>query len=36
MIGHDSRVYVWRKKDEGWRPDLVTPKQSKPCYEVMV
>lgn len=36
MIGHDSRVHVWRKKDEGWRPDLVTLRQSKPCYEVMV
>lgn len=36
MIGHDSRVYVWRKKDEDWRPDPVTPRQSKPCYEVMI
>ena len=23
MIGHDERVYVWRKAGEGWRPDLV-------------
>ena len=23
MIWHDSRVLVWRKRDEGWRPDLV-------------
>ena len=32
MIGHDSRVYVWRNKDAGWRLDLVTPRQRKPCY----
>ena len=36
VIGRDSRVYVWRKRDEGWRPDLVGPRQSKPCYEVMI
>ena len=36
MIVHDSRVYMWRKKDEGWRPNLVTQKQIKSCYEVMV
>ena len=35
-MGHDSRVYVWRKKDEGWRPNLVTQEQIKSCYEVMV
>jgi hypothetical protein len=22
-IGQDKRVYVWRKRGEGWRPDLV-------------
>lgn len=36
MIGHDSHVHVWRKKDKGWRPDLMTPRQSKPCCEVMI
>lgn len=36
MIGHDQRVYVWRKRDEGWRPDLVTPRRVQPCYQVMI
>ena len=36
MVGHDSRVYVWRKKDEGLQSDLETPRQHKPCYEVMI
>ena len=21
MIGHNERVRIWRKRDEGWRPD---------------
>ena len=36
VIGHDSRVYIWRKRGEGWRPDLVEPRNTKPCYEVMI
>lgn len=31
LIGHDSRVYVWRETNEGWQPGLMTPWQSKPC-----
>ena len=22
-IGEDQRIYIWRKPEEGWRPDLV-------------
>lgn len=29
MIGHDQRVYIWRKRDEGWRPDLVQLRTSQ-------
>ena len=36
MIGHDERVYVWRKRDEGWRPDLVQPRTSQTKYQVMI
>ena len=36
VVGQDSRVYVWRKRGEGWRPDLVRARKTKPCYEVMV
>ena len=36
VIGQDLRVYVWRKRDEGWRPDLVEPRVSQPKYEVMI
>lgn len=36
MIGHDQRVHIWRKRNEGWRPDLVQPRASQPRYEVMI
>lgn len=36
MIGHDERVYVWRKCGEGWRPDLVPSANVKPKYEAMI
>lgn len=36
MVGHDQRVHIWRKRGEGWRPDLVTPRKSHPKYGVMV
>lgn len=36
MIGHDERVRIWRKKDEGWRPDLVEKRNSQAMYEVMI
>jgi len=36
MIGHDQRAYVWWKRDEGWRPDLVQPRTSQPKNEVMI
>jgi hypothetical protein len=36
MNGHDSRVHIWRKRDEGWRPDLVAPPGTRPCFEVMI
>lgn len=35
-VGQDSRVYVWRKRGEDWRPDLVRARKTKPCYEMMV
>lgn len=35
MIGHDDRVYVWRKAGEGWRPDLVSQKP-RPKFQVMI
>ena len=35
MIGHDERVYVWRKAGEGWRPNLSTTKP-RPKFEVMI
>lgn len=36
MIGHDERVRIWRKRDEGWRPDLVEKRNSQAKYEVMI
>lgn len=36
MIGHDERVRIWRKKDEGWRPDLVEKRNLQAKYEVMI
>ena len=36
MIGHDLRVYVWRKKHEGWRPDLIQKQRPQPKFEVMI
>ena len=35
MIGHDERVYVWRKAGEGWRPNLVN-ERPRPKFEVMI
>ena len=35
MIGHDERVYVWRKAGESWRPDLVK-ERPRPQFEVMI
>lgn len=36
VIGQDLRVHIWRKRDEGWRPDLVEQHSAKPKYEVMI
>ena len=36
MIGHDERVRIWRKRDEGWRPDLVQKKTEQNRFEVML
>ena len=35
MIGHDERVYMWRKAGEGLRPDLSAIKP-RPKFEVMI
>lgn len=34
-VGHDHRVYVWRKDGEGWRPDLVERQEQRPI-QVMI
>jgi len=34
-IGQDKRVYVWRKRGEGWRPDLVKGRTDRK-FSVMV
>ncbi|XP_062600651.1 uncharacterized protein LOC134262292 [Saccostrea cucullata] len=37
VVGQDSRVYIWRKRGEGWRPDLVRGVQNKtmlPSYDL--
>lgn len=36
VIGQNSRVYIWRKRGKGWRPDLVEARRAKPSYEVMI
>ena len=36
MIGHDERVRIRRKRDEGWRPDLVQKKTEQNRFEVML
>ena len=36
MIGHNERVRIWRKRDEGWRPDLVQKKTEQNKFEVMI
>jgi transposase len=36
MIGHDERVRIWRKRDEGWRPDLVQSTTPRAKYDVMI
>lgn len=36
VVGQNSRVYIWRKRGEGWRPDLVEARRAKPSYEVMI
>lgn len=35
VMGNDGRVYVWRKRGEGHRPDLL-PTQSKRKFSVMI
>ena len=30
FIGEDQRIYVWRKPEEGWRPDLVGRREQRP------
>ena len=35
MIGHDERVYMWRKTGEGLRPDPVN-ERPQPKFEVMI
>lgn len=34
-VGQDQRIYIWRKPEEGWRPDLVTRREQAPV-KVMV
>jgi hypothetical protein len=34
-VGQDARIYIWRKRGEGWRPDLVEARRTKPCFSVM-
>ena len=36
MIGHDERVKIWRKRDEGWRTDIVHKKTEQNKIEVMI
>ena len=36
MIGYDERARIWRKRDEGWRPDLVQKKTEQNKFEVMI
>ena len=38
VVGQDSRIYtcIWRKRGEGWRPDLVEARRAKPCFAVMI
>lgn len=36
VIGQDHRVYIWRKRGEGWRPDLVQPRNTQNKLEVMI
>ena len=36
MIGLDERVRIWRKRDKGWRPDLVQKKTEQNKFEVMI
>ena len=34
-IGEDQRIYIWRKPEEGWRPDLVKRREQCPV-KVMI
>lgn len=34
-VGQDQRIYIWRKPEEGWRPDLVVRRDQRPV-KVMV
>ena len=34
-IGEDQRIYVWRKPEEDWRPDLIKRREQCPV-KVMV
>ena len=36
MVVHDSRIYIWRTRGKGWRPDLVEARRAKPCFSVMI
>lgn len=38
VVGSDNRVYVWRKRGEGYRPDLVSsvPSAKKKVFKVMI
>lgn len=29
VVGNDNRIFVWRKKDEGYRPDCVCPRSQR-------
>ncbi|XP_060565907.1 uncharacterized protein LOC132724940 [Ruditapes philippinarum] len=36
VVGKDSRIYIWRKRGKGWRPDLAGTRRVKPCFELMI
>ena len=36
VLGQDPRIYIWRKRGEGWRPNLVEARRAKPCFAVMI
>ena len=35
VIGNNNRIYIWRKRGEGYRPDLV-PSKANRKFQVMI